>query len=185
MGLFEALQRLSNLKRAGWLLSKVPADLAEDVADHTLKVALIAMEMASRASKRGIEVDVEKVLKMALIHDLAEAYFSDIPKPAEERMDRMVLREIQIRGLKMATEELVVQEDLLRVFEEYLMMDSREAVIVKLADVLSTYLQARSYQVEHGIRTKHLDEIARNCEEEIPRILKMAGLTEEDLRGFK
>ncbi len=48
----------------------------ESVAEHTWRVALMAMALESSLPQK---VDSEKMLKMIIIHDLVEAYATDIP----------------------------------------------------------------------------------------------------------
>src|SRR3989344_184250 len=72
--------KLKKVKRAGWVLRNVPD--AESVAEHSFRTALICMMM-------GNNVNRERCIKIALIHDLAEALVGDItpvdgvPKEAE------------------------------------------------------------------------------------------------------
>ena len=48
----------------------------ESVAEHTWRVALMAMALESSLPQK---VNSEKLLKMIIIHDLVEAYATDIP----------------------------------------------------------------------------------------------------------
>jgi 5'-deoxynucleotidase YfbR-like HD superfamily hydrolase len=68
-GLFEVLQaagRLKTLKRAGWVRVGLPEP--ESVADHSFRVALLAVLFGPRLGLNG-----EKLVRLALLHDLAEA----------------------------------------------------------------------------------------------------------------
>lgn len=49
----------------------------ESVADHTFRIALMAMLLEQEPEFR--DVDINKVIKMCLIHDLGEAFTGDIP----------------------------------------------------------------------------------------------------------
>ena len=64
------LMRLKSTPRIGWLLRGVRD--VESVAAHSFGVAVIAMLLADRARARGVEVNVERLLRMALLHDLTE-----------------------------------------------------------------------------------------------------------------
>jgi putative hydrolase of HD superfamily len=63
------LQRLKRLDRTGWVLRGLPAG-AESVAAHSYGVALTAMLLADEAAARGAVLDVERVVRLALLHDL-------------------------------------------------------------------------------------------------------------------
>src|ERR671914_48325 len=72
-------QRLKRLDRTGWVLCGLPAG-AESVAAHSYGVALTAMLLADEVRARGAEVDVERVLRIALLHDLQETRTGDMPR---------------------------------------------------------------------------------------------------------
>ena len=77
LALLDEMIRLKAVPRTGWLLRGVRD--VESVADHSFGVAFIAMLLADRAQAAGLEVSVEKVLRMALLHDLTEARTGDLP----------------------------------------------------------------------------------------------------------
>jgi putative hydrolase of HD superfamily len=52
----------------------------ESVAEHTFSTSTIAMLLADMEARNRQQVDVEKVLRTALLHDLAEALTFDISK---------------------------------------------------------------------------------------------------------
>jgi len=53
----------------------------EDVAQHSYLTALYAMILGDLERSRGAKVDVEKLLRMALLHDAEEARTGDIHHP--------------------------------------------------------------------------------------------------------
>ena len=55
---------------------------AESVADHSYGVAVVSMLLADELTARGIVLDVEKVLRLALLHDWAEVRVGDLPRTA-------------------------------------------------------------------------------------------------------
>lgn len=154
MDLFEVLERLGRIKRTGWIMAKIPSDIAESIAEHTLKVAFIAMVIC-----RELEcLDEYKVLKMALIHDLPEALISDIPKPIKERLDGERLSKISLEIVK----EILGERDLVEAYLDYSKGESLEAKIVDLADGIATYIQSMNYRVQYGVKTLHLEEILKH-----------------------
>src|SRR5215210_3864360 len=68
--------RLKTLRRTGWLHCGVPDAETESVADHAFRTTLLAWLAAGQVPG----LDREKVLKLALVHDLAEALAGD-PTP--------------------------------------------------------------------------------------------------------
>lgn len=67
--------RLKELPRAGWLDRGVPPVEAESVADHLFRTALLAWLAAAGRP----DLDRDRVLVLALLHDLAEAVAGDPP----------------------------------------------------------------------------------------------------------
>lgn len=148
VNLFEFLTELLRLKalpRTGWLLRGVRD--VESVADHSYGVALIAMALADCARARGLQVNVEKVLRLALLHDLTEARTGDLPAtikryfPAEslQHADEQAAREIlaKLGGLGATY---------LALWREYEERRTLEARLVKAADKLDLLFQAREYE---------------------------------------
>src|ERR1051325_3729569 len=77
------LQRLKGLERTGWMLRGI-AQGAESVADHSYGVVVAAMLLADEVAARGVGVDAGRVLRMAVLHDWAEARVGDMPRTATE-----------------------------------------------------------------------------------------------------
>src|SRR5680860_1315849 len=71
--LFRHLLRLKAIPRTGWLDRGLPEANTESVADHILMMTLIGWITA------GDNLDRDRVLKLALVHDLAEAIAGDPP----------------------------------------------------------------------------------------------------------
>ncbi len=53
----------------------------EDVAQHSYFTALYAMILADLEKQRGVPIDIERLLRMALLHDAEEARTGDIHHP--------------------------------------------------------------------------------------------------------
>ena len=75
------LQRLKRLERTGWTLRGLPNG-TESVAAHSFGVSVTAMMLADEIKTRGIDINIERVLKMALLHDWAETRVGDMPRTA-------------------------------------------------------------------------------------------------------
>lgn len=141
------LQRLKGLERTGWMLRGLGPG-AESVADHSYGVAVVSMLLADEITARGVELDVEKVLRLALMHDWAEARVGDMPRTATEYFGGEVRR----RAERAAFDDIVrncgqAQEKLYSALhEEYERRSSIEARIVKAADVIDLLLQTLAFE---------------------------------------
>lgn len=128
-----AAERLKTVTRSGW----TSIGLQESVAEHTWRLCLMAMVLYGQDSS----IDMARLLKMCLIHDLGEAIGGDVPAPsqsadtpksAQERDDLLELT----RELPMS-----LQDEIVRLWDEYEAAGSREAKIAKGLDKLETILQ--------------------------------------------
>ena len=73
------LDPMSDLPRTGWLLRGVRP--CESIADHSYGVAVTVMLLCDALRAAGVEVDGERALRLALVHDVPEAKTGDIPLP--------------------------------------------------------------------------------------------------------
>jgi len=139
------LQRLKRLDRTGWVLRGLPPG-AESVAAHTYGVALTAMLLADECAARGAGVDAERVLRIALLHDLQETRTGDMPRTvagyygaeARKAAERAAFDDV-MRGTRAA--DLYA-----RLHEDYEARASTEARLVKAADVIDLLAQALFFE---------------------------------------
>lgn len=136
------LQRLKRLDRTGWTLRGLPNG-TESVAAHSFGVSVTAMLLADEIRARGTAVDLEKVLRMALLHDLAEARIGDMPRTAVSYFGSEVRKRAEIAAFADIIESTGVSKDCYQdLYEEYEARESLEARIVKAADVVDLLVQA-------------------------------------------
>ena len=139
------LMRLKAVPRMGWLLRGVRD--VESVADHSFGVAFTAMLLADQAQRQGLEPNVEKILRMALLHDLTEARTGDLPNTVKRYFDKGTLHAADERAADEMLSALgAIGEEYLLLWQEYEQRESLEARIVKAADKLDLLLQAREYE---------------------------------------
>jgi putative hydrolase of HD superfamily len=154
LDLLREMMRLKAVPRIGWLLRGVRD--VESVASHTFGVAIISMLLADIARERGMEVDVERVLRMALLHDLTEARIGDLPSTVKHYFDPHALKVADERAAsEMLSQVGEIGESLLNVWQDYEHRANLEARIVKAADKFDLLMQA--YEYERG-GAKSLDE---------------------------
>ncbi|HWD30348.1 MAG TPA: HD domain-containing protein [Pseudomonas sp.] len=109
----------------------------ESTAEHSWRLCLMAIVFADQLA----DLDVLKILKMCVIHDLGEAINGDIPavskaafpdKSEQERNDLLQLTSALDEGLK---------AEILALWDDYENARSAEAKAVKALDKLETILQ--------------------------------------------
>lgn len=101
-------------------------------AEHTLRVAWIAL-MLSKYDKIG---DKEKILKMALIHDLTESRTGDV-----DYLSRQYTERKEDKAIGNIFKGTVFEKELPLLWREYEEKKSMEAKIVKDADNLDVELE--------------------------------------------
>lgn len=149
------LQRLKNLDRTGWSLRGL-APRTESVAAHSFGVAVTAMMLADRLSAQGIDVDVSRVLRIALLHDWAEARIGDMPRTATQYFGSEARKKAELAAFEDIVEESGSVKEIYRgLYEEYEQRSSVEARLVKAADVIDLLIQVLALE---RAGTKGLDE---------------------------
>lgn len=183
---FRHIGDLKRLKRTGWLDRGVPAAEVESVADHSLLTGILAWVVACDDT----QLDADRVLKLAIMHDLVESISGD-PAPYDQEDvpaadDTERLRAFfSVRHARSAasSEQKHVAETaamaqllallpdgasarLRKLWDEYEAQESAESRFVKQVDRLEAFLQSRDY-TEHfpglpfdGFRLQALEEIA-------------------------
>jgi putative hydrolase of HD superfamily len=133
-----SLDPMADLPRTGWLLRGIRP--CESIADHSYFVALTTMLLVDALREEGVEVDGEKALRMALVHDAPEAKTGDVPMPQKtERMDAALTE------LEADIAERVLTKDSLASYREAEEGQSLEARIVKAADKIQMMAKALVY----------------------------------------
>ncbi len=147
--LFDHVGDLKSLPRTGWLFAGVTAP--ESLADHTCAVALYTLFLAEQINRdpsaAGLSqpLSVERALKLALIHDLAESIVTDLPRRTSELMGQAAKESLEARALHRLVDGLPHGDDYQRLWEEYTRAATPEARLVKDVDKLEMVLQAQRY----------------------------------------
>ena len=98
-----------------------------NLAEHHFRVMWLALMIAA---KEGLQ-DTEKVVKMALVHDIAESRAGDVHYVSRQYTERN-----EELGIKDMLADTALEEEFLSLWQEYEDRQSMEAKIVKDADNL-------------------------------------------------
>ena len=128
---------LKHLYRQGWLKRGIPSDRCESVAEHSFGVSIIAMIIADNIFP---ELDLIKVLQMALIHDFGEVYTGDIIP--EDKVSFEKKHKLERESVERIFESLPNGEKYLHIWDEYENGKTPEAQFVRQIDKLEMALQA-------------------------------------------
>jgi putative hydrolase of HD superfamily len=164
------LQRLKRLERTGWTLRGLPNG-TESVASHSFGVGVTAMILADEVKARGLEVDCERVLRMALLHDWAETRVGDMPKTATNYFGADVRKVAETQAFADIVSGVGPYElEYKKLYQDYEQRRSLEARLVKAADVIDLLIQA--YALEHS-GARGLDEfwqVAHDADFNLPTV---------------
>jgi len=162
------LQRLKRLDRTGWILRGL-ANGTESVAAHSFGVSVTAMMLADEVKARGLNIDTERVLRMALLHDWAETRVGDMPRTATNYFGAEARKNAETKAFADIVADIGPATSLYQLlYEDYEKRDSVEARLVKAADVIDLLIQA--YALERA-GAKGLDEfwdVAWNADWQLP-----------------
>ena len=156
---FKDASNLKNISRQGWI-DKLSIENPESVADHSYSMAIMAMVISDLENYNS-----EKILKMVLLHDLAESKIGDftpgqISKEKKEKIENNAFYEMigkLPRSIKSKYEEI---------WKEYQQQTSLESQIVHQIDRLEMALQAKMYQ-KSGSSKENISSFLETAKSEI------------------
>lgn len=152
----DVLSRLANLSREGWVRFSVP--FPETVSDHSFRTAFLAVYYAELFLKEGI--DPERVLQIALCHDLGEALIGDILPPNLSGVSKHEKAELERSAVLNISKHNNFPE-LIELFDTYAEEKEPAALAVKDLDKLDMLVQAYEYILKYP-SIKGLSEFMEN-----------------------
>lgn len=161
------LDRLKLIPRTGWLFCNVPPSQVEDVAQHTFGVCTITMLLLDELERSGEDLDRERAISMAVLHDWAEANVADFPYTARKYLRQPGLKhQMERAAVKELLKGLPGKRRYLELWEEYGDRRTPESRVVRSADYISILVQAIKYR-ERGIRSRGLEELRRTVKKDL------------------
>jgi len=139
---FLTLQWAKELPRQGFISMGFKRNEADSVAAHSWVTAVLAYMLAKQLAKEGKEIDVDKVLKMGIFHDVAETVVGDVGSYVKG-MAGGAFKEIEREGLQALVADLPTGEEILNLQKEYDEKKTIGARVVKAADNLDALAQAK------------------------------------------
>lgn len=157
-------EKLKYLKRTGWILRKVPDP--ESVASHTFRMALMALTLQTELKAEGI--DLLKVLKMVLYHDIGESIIGDlVPEHIEKTgnnnksINQLDKHKIELQAFE-SLAGIINDQEIVKLWKEIEEGETKEALIVKDIDLIDMALQASQYKQRYP-HLSRLDEFLPYC----------------------
>ncbi len=118
-----------------------PQHFPESVAEHSFYVAHFVQIICKLLKENKIEIDSEKALQMALIHDSEEGFSGDIITPFKHYNDKVAkaISEVNEEIIDQTFDELPenISKEFIDLWHEEQKRESIESQVVKAADSLS------------------------------------------------
>ena len=164
---FKHALNLKNILRQGWI-DKLSIKYPESVADHSYSMAMMAMVISDLEN-----YDSEKILKMVLLHDLAESKIGDF---TPDQISKDKKEKIESGAFKDIIEQLPnpIKLEYGKIWKEYQNKQSPESQIVHQIDRLEMALQAKMYQ-KSGSTKEDIDIFLETAKSDIthPKIKEL------------
>jgi putative hydrolases of HD superfamily len=156
---FYLVSELKKIPRIGWK-SKVGIDHPESVADHSYGTAVMAMVLSD-----SNKLDTEKIIKMALLHDLAESITGDF-MPEEISKENKKIAEHDAMKEILSKLPINLAAGYNRVWQEYIQAETKESILLHEIDKLEMAIQAAKYSSE-GFSNEKLGAFIDSAKKEI------------------
>jgi putative hydrolase of HD superfamily len=160
-----SLRRLTRAHRQ--MIEKVN----DNISDHSFRVTVIGMILANLEN-----CDENKVLKMCLFHDTAEARIGD-----QNFINKQYLELHEKKAQQDQMKELPIAKEILPLLEEYKERKSKEAIVAKDADLLDQMILQQEYfykddknrkiwqdYTEEGLKTESAKKLAQKIRKSNP-----------------
>lgn len=122
-----------------------------NLSEHIFRVMWIAIIIAKEE-----KADIDKVIKMALVHDIVESRNSDV-----HYLSRMYTQRDDETAIRDILKDTSIEKEFLDIFNEYEARKSIEAKIVKDADNLDVDIELQEQYV-NGIKVKEDFQVIRD-----------------------
>ncbi|KAJ1937263.1 hypothetical protein FBU59_004806 [Linderina macrospora] len=137
------VERLKRTKRTGWINNEISGP--ESIADHMYRMGIMAMLVEDPS------LDRTRCIKMAIVHDLAEALVGDITP--YDGVSKEKKREMELDGMRQISQTLgdsAYAQEIVELWLEYENDMTSEAHLVHDLDKCEMIVQALEYEKSDG-----------------------------------
>jgi len=140
---------LKRVPRMGWVEAGIKRP--ESVAAHSYGLAALVMVYADLMG-----LDAEKAVKMAVLHDLAEAYIGDLTPRTKSRIRKKILESVERAVVRQLLADLPknVREEYESLYDEFLFNRSADARLVHRLDRRELFNEASLLMLEQRLEVE-------------------------------
>ncbi len=178
---YQEINKLKEMKRSGWIVDGVKDP--EHIADHCFGMVLMTLVLGAKRN----DIDLNKAIKMSIVHELAESQTGDIlvdwKLAADKNAD--VKKAKGNHGItdgekhkleRQAMEKLAsilgdFGKEVLELWLEFEKQKTKEAIFVRSIDKIEMFLQALTYE-KKGHNFDYWFDDPRNCPKD-PEVVKL------------
>ncbi|KAI8050269.1 HD domain-containing protein [Syncephalis plumigaleata] len=144
LAFFHLCENLKRTKRTGWIDHNIQQP--ESIADHMHRMSLMAMLIDDPTLNR------DKCIKMALVHDLAEAIVGDItPHAGVSKEEKYQMEKDAMEQIRTLLGNTMQANEICALWQEYEDATTSEALFVKDLDKYEMIVQALEYEKAQGV----------------------------------
>ena len=127
------IENLKSVTRTAW----TKTGRRESTAEHSWRLAMLLMVLREDFK----DLDIDKAIKMSLVHDLGELYDGDISAKLQNDNDNKSYMEEKAMRRMLTTLPDGISEKIYDLWKEYNECSTKEAKLVKAMDKLETIVQ--------------------------------------------
>jgi putative hydrolases of HD superfamily len=158
--------------------------IKESSADHSWRLALMTFIVADELK---INIDINKAMRIALIHDIAEALTGDIDTVLiyEGKFNKNKKHKLELTALNKIKNTLppMTGKQILDLWHEYENSSSREAKFVKALDKIETLTQITEAGYKTYSKPQFIPNYADKAVNNFPDLMPMLKMAKEKLRA--
>jgi putative hydrolase of HD superfamily len=156
---FQKVLELKNIQREGWR-EKLEINNPESVAEHIYSTTVISMILSDLEG-----LNTEKIIRMALLHDLAESVIGDMTPNNIEKNEK-IKKENHAMNEILKNLPSKIAKSYFEIWNDYQKNSSEESKLLHDIDKLEMAFQAKFYQ-DSGIPKEKLQTFFDTAKKEI------------------
>ena len=175
-------QSVSELKRT-LRYKEHHKDLRESSADHSWQTSVMAMILTSELS---LDIDINRAIKIALVHDISEAVTDDIAATVTERNAELFRKKKseELEAIQLLTSKLPEKsgKEICDLWMEYREGKTEEAKFVKALNKLEANIHCLKFGYETYDDPYFIVTHSNKAAQDFPPIKEVAELVKEKLK---